>query len=109
MSAGPLSRAVVDIDGTRFNLAQLEGEHWLLAAVAVFVALFVATLVVLLAVPVAVIVPLAVAAFVCAAAVLAVAVAGALLLSPLILLVWAVWRFSRPHPRPRRAVATITP
>ena len=103
--AGLLSHAVVDIDGTRFNLAQVQGEHWLLVALIGFLALVAATLVVLLLVPVAVLVPLALAAAACAAVVVAVAGIGAMLLSPLILLVWAVWRVSRP----RQPTATMTP
>ena len=103
--AGWLGRTVIDIDGARLQLAQVPGEQWLLAALAAFIVLVVACLVVVLVVPVAVLVPLAVAALGCAVAVLAVASVGALLLSPLVLMGWGVWRLSRP----RRAVATITP
>jgi len=103
--AGWFSRTVIDIDGARFHLAQLQGEQWLLAAVVVFLALVAAILVAVLVVPVAVLVPLAVAALAGAAVVLSVAAVGALLLSPLILLGWAMWRLSRPRP----GVATIAP
>jgi hypothetical protein len=102
--AGQLSRAVIDIDGTRINLAQVQGEQWLLAAIVVFLALFVASFLVLLVVPVMVLAPLVAAALACTAAVLAVGVVGGLLLSPLILLVWAVWRLSHP----RKPVATMS-
>ena len=91
----PLSHAVVDIDGDQINLARLHGGHWLLAIVGVFIALGLATIVVLLVVPVAVLMPLLIAAMVCAVALAVVAGVAALLLSPLIFLVWVLWRLAR--------------
>jgi hypothetical protein len=91
----PMRHAVVAIDETQVDLAQLQGGHWLLAIAGVFVGLLVATVVVLLVVPLAVLLPLLVAGLVCAAGLLVVAAVGGLLLSPLILLVWVVWRLSR--------------
>jgi hypothetical protein len=103
--AGLLSRAMIDIDGTRINLAQVQGEQWLLIAMLVFMAFVAAILVAVLVLPVVVLVPLAVGVLVCAGVMVAVAAVGALVLSPLILLGWGVWRLSRP----RKPLATMAP
>ena len=97
----PLQHAVINIDGDQFTLAHLQGLDWLVAAAAVLLA----TVIVVLVVPIAVLVPLLIAAcaiFVALAAVLGVA---ALLLSPLLLIGWVVWRLVRGGGRRAATVA----
>lgn len=101
----PMRHAVIAIDGTQLDLAELQGGQWLLAVLMVFVGVLVAAIVVLVVVPLAVLLPLLLVGLVCAAALLALASVAVLLLSPLLLMVWVVWRLSRP----RQPAATITP
>ena len=101
--APPLDGATLDIDGEQFTLTQLQGGEWLLALGGVLLAM----VVVLLVVPVAVIVPLLCAALGIAVALFAVVGVAALLLSPLLLLVWIVWRLARGPASPTRPGATI--
>ena len=101
--APPLDGATLDIDGEQFTLTQLQGGEWLLALGGVLLAM----VVVLLVVPVAVIVPLLCAALGIAVALFAVVGVAALLLSPLLLLVWVVWRLARGPASPTRPGATI--
>ena len=101
--APPLDGATLDIDGEQFTLTQLQGGEWLLALGGVLLAM----VVVLLVVPVAVIVPLLCAALGIAVALFAVLGVAALLLSPLLLGVWIVWRLARGPASPTRPGATI--
>ena len=101
--APPLDGATLDIDGEQFTLTQLQGGEWLLALGGVLLAM----VVVLLVVPVAVIVPLLCAALGIAVALFAVLGVAALLLSPLLLGVWIVWRLTRGPASPTRPGATI--
>ena len=88
---GSLDPASIQINGESLTLTQLHAGHWLAAVGGVALAL----LVVLLVVPVAVLVPLLIAGLVVIGALLialaAVAGAAALVFSPLIVLVGAVW------------------
>ena len=101
--APPLDGATLNIDGEQFTLTQLQGGEWLLALGGVLLAM----VVVLLVVPVAVIVPLLCAALGIAVALFVVVGVAALLLSPLLLGVWIVWRLARGPASPARAGATI--
>jgi hypothetical protein len=101
--AAPFDGATLNIDGEQFTFTQLQGGEWLLALGAVLLAL----IVVLLVVPFAVIVPLLCAALGIAVALFAVLGVAALLLSPLLLLVWIVWRLARGPSAARGAGATM--
>ncbi len=91
------------IDGEQVSLSGMHAGHWLLLIGGVTLAL----LVVLLVVPFAVIVPLLCAAFGIAVALCVVLGMAALLLSPLLLLGWIVWRLTRSPSATPRAGATI--
>jgi hypothetical protein len=92
----PLDRGVITIDGDSITLGALHGADWVLAVVGVFVAIIVVGLVV----PLAVVLPLL--------AMLAVLGVAALFFSPLLLVVWVVWRLVRSDNKPRaNAGATI--
>jgi len=101
--AAPLAGATLSIDGAQFRFTPLQGGEWLLAIGAVLLAL----VVVLLVVPFAVIVPLLCAALGIAVAVCVVLGVAALLLSPLLLLVWIAWRLARSPSAARGPGATI--
>jgi len=94
----PLDRGVITIDGDSITLGALHGADWLVAVAGVFVAIVVVALVV----PLAVVLPLLFAAFVVGLAMLMVLGVAALFFSPLLLLVWVVWRLVRSE-RPRQA------
>lgn len=101
--AAPLDGATLSINGEQFTFTRLQGGEWLLAVGAVLLAM----LVVLLVVPFALIVPLLCAAFGIAVAVCVVLGVAALMLSPLLLLVWLVWRLARSPSAARGPGATI--
>ena len=101
--APPLDGATLDIDGEQFTLTQLQGGEWLLAIGAVLLAL----VGVLLVVPFALIVPLLCAALGIAVAMCVLLGVAALLLSPLLLLAWIVWRLARSPSAPRGPGATM--
>ena len=101
--AAPLDGATLSINGEQFTLTQLQGGEWLLALGGVVLAM----LVVLLVVPFAVIVPLLCAALGIAVALFVVLGVAALLLSPLLLVVWIVWRLARGPVSPARPGATM--
>ena len=101
--APPLDGATLNIDGEQFRFGQLQGGEWLLA----LGGLLLARVVVLLIVPVAVIVPLLCAALGIVVALFVLLGVAALLLSPLLLLVWIVWRLARSPAAPSRPGATI--
>ena len=101
--AAPLDGATLSINGEQFTLTQLQGGEWLLALGGVLLAM----VVVLLVVPFAVIVPLLCAALGVAVALFVVLGAVALLLSPLLLVVWIVWRLARGPVSPTRPGATM--
>lgn len=101
--AAPLDGATLHIDGEQFTFTQLQGGEWLLAIGAVLLAL----LVVLLVVPFAVIVPLLCAALGIAVALCVLLGVAALLLSPLLLLAWIVWRLTRSPSAARGPGATM--
>ena len=97
--AAPFHHAVIDIDGDTFTLgewATLHGSDWVLAVGGVMLAL----LVVLFVVPFAVLVPLTIVALCILAALFTVAGVAMLVMSPMLLLVWIVWRLAR---GPKRA------
>lgn len=79
------------VNGEQLTLSGMHGGYWLLAIGAILLAM----IVVLLVVPFAVIVPLLCAAFGVAVALCVVLGLAALLLSPLLLLAWIVWRLTR--------------
>lgn len=93
----------LNINGEQFRFTQLQGGEWLLAIGAVLLAM----VVVLLVVPFAVIVPLLCAAFGIAVALFVVLGVVALLLSPLLLLAWFVWRLTRSPSAARGPGATM--
>ena len=99
----PLDGATLNINGEQLTLTQLQGGEWLLALGGVVLAM----VVVLLVVPFAVIVPLLCAALGIAVALLVVLGVVALLLSPLLLVVWIVWRLARGPVSPTRPGATM--
>ena len=101
--APPLDGATLNINGEQFTLTQLQGGEWLLALGGVVLAM----VVVLLVVPFAVIVPLLCAALGIAVALFVVLGVAALLLSPLLLVVWIVWRLARGPVSPTRPGATM--
>jgi hypothetical protein len=86
----PLGHAVVSVNDHEVVLAGLQGNLPLLALVVAVVMVVV--------VPLAVGIPLVLVAFGLALGVLAIAAATALLLSPLILIGWGLWRLARPAP-----------
>jgi hypothetical protein len=89
----PLGHAVVSVNDHEVVLAGLQGNLPLLALVGLVVAV-----VMVVVVPLAVGIPLVLVAFGLALGVLAIAAATALLLSPLILIGWGLWRLARPAP-----------
>jgi len=91
------------INGEQLSFNDMHGGHWLLAIGGVLLAM----VVVLLVVPFAVIVPLLCAALGIAVALFAVLGVAALLLSPLLLLVWLVWRLARGPSAARGPGATM--
>ncbi len=101
--APPLEGATLNIDGEQFTLTQLQGGEWLLALGGVLLAM----VVVLLVVPIAVIVPLMCAALGIAVVLCVLLGVAALLLSPLLLGVWIVWRLARGPASATRPGATI--
>ncbi|CAN5119366.1 hypothetical protein BH11PSE9_BH11PSE9_07980 [soil metagenome] len=99
----PFHHAVIDIDGDTFTLgewAALHGGDWVLAVGGVMLALLVA----LFVVPFAVLVPLTIVALCILAAFFTVAGVAMLVMSPMLLVVWIVWRLAR---GPKRTVTTI--
>ncbi|MDZ4360084.1 MAG: hypothetical protein U1B84_27335, partial [Variovorax sp.] len=101
--AAPLDGATLHINGEQFTFTQLQGGEWLLAIGAVLLAL----VVVLLIVPFALIVPLLCAALGIAVALCVLLGVAALLLSPLLLLAWIVWRLARSPSAARGSGATM--
>ena len=86
-----LGQAVISIDGDRVTFSELHGHPLVGFAVGTAVAL-----VALVLVPIVVCVPLLAVALALAVAVLALAGTAALVLSPLLILGWIVWRLARP-------------
>ena len=101
--AAPFDGATLHIDGEQFTFTRLHGAEGLLAIGAVLLAL----VVVLLVVPFAVIVPLLCAALGIAVVLCVLLGVAALLLSPLLLLAWIVWRLARSPSAARGPGATI--
>ena len=93
----------VVINGEQLS-ASLHAGHWLLALGGLLLAL----MVVLLVLPFALIVPLLCAALGITVALFAVLGVAALLLSPLLLLVWLVWRLPRGPSAARTPGATMS-
>ncbi len=91
------------INGDQVSLTDMRAGHWLLALGGVLLA----TVIVLVVVPFAVIVPLLCAALGISVALLALLGVAALLLSPLLLLVWIVGRLSRSPSSARQPGATM--
>jgi hypothetical protein len=91
-----LSDAVIRIDGTEVALTGLHAHP-----LAAMVAGIVGALVAMVVVPLVVCVPLLAVVFGLACAVIAVAGTAALVLSPLLLLGWIMWRVARPAPAAR--------
>ncbi|CAN5424496.1 hypothetical protein BH11PSE9_BH11PSE9_37160 [soil metagenome] len=99
--SSPFHHAVIDIDGDTFTLGEwtaLHGGDWVLAVGGVMLAL----LVVLFVVPFAVLVPLTIVALCILAALFTVAGVAMLVMSPMLLVVWIVWRLAR---GPKRRVS----
>ncbi|HEY9068146.1 MAG TPA: hypothetical protein VIO33_24395 [Burkholderiaceae bacterium] len=97
----PFDHTVITVDDARFTLGELSAGHWLLALAGVAIA----CIVVMLVVPLAVLLPLAIAAVaVTAALALAAAVLG-VVFSPLILVLWLIWRAARGDARPASPTA----
>jgi hypothetical protein len=94
----PLDHGVITIDGDTITLGALHGTDWLVALLLVVAAV----LIVVLIVPIAVLVPLLAAALGLGVALLAMLGAAALVMSPLLLLVWIIWRLARAE-KPRGA------
>ena len=105
--AVPLDGAVINIDGEQLSLAPLHGGEWLLALGGVMLALIVVVLVLVLVVPIAVLVPVLIAALAIAVALFTVLGVAALLLSPLLLFGWVVWRLARGPSAAAKPDATI--
>jgi hypothetical protein len=91
------------INGEPLSFTDMHMGHGLLALGGVLLAM----IVVLLVVPIALIVPLLCAALGITVALLAVLGVAALLLSPLLLLVWIAWRLARGRSATRGPGATI--
>ena len=109
IAAALQTRELVDgagfvINGEQLSFNDMHGGHWLLA----FGGILLALVVVLLVVPFAVIVPLLCAALGIALALCALLGVAALLLSPLLLLVWVVWRLARGPSAARGPGATMS-
>lgn len=99
----PAGSAIV-VDGERFELASLQPAHpghWLMASMGILVAAAVIVVVVPLVVVLSIGLPLLLGAFGVAVAVLALA----LVMSPLILLLWWLWRSPKKAPN----ATTIAP
>jgi hypothetical protein len=87
--------SVILLDGERIELNQLRPAtvgHWILASMGLLIAAVVVVVIVPLVIILSVVLPLVAGAFGLAVGLLAVAVA----MSPVILLVWWLWRRSRP-------------
>jgi hypothetical protein len=97
---GPLAQAVVTIDGNQVTLAQLHGGAALFGAVALLV-----LIVLVFVVPFAVLLPLLLVGLGLVCAFVALLGTAALLLSPLILLGWLIWRLARPQRRAPEVVS----
>ena len=96
----PLAHTVVSVNDHEVVLSGLQGNLPLLTLVGLVVAV-----VMVVVVPLAVGIPLVLVGFGLALGVLAIAAATALLLSPLILIGWGLWRLVRPaRPAPATAV-----
>ena len=92
LTAGdPLAHAVISVNDHEVALSGLQSNLPLLVLVGLVVAV-----VMVVVVPLAVGIPLVLVAFGLALSVLAIAAATALLLSPLILIGWGLWRLARP-------------
>jgi hypothetical protein len=86
----PLAQAVLTIDGNQVTLGQVHGSVALAAALTLVV-----VMVLVLVVPFAVVLPLVATGLALALALVAVAGTAALVLSPLFLIGWGVWRLAR--------------
>lgn len=95
----PLAHAVISVNDHDVALSGLQGNLPLLVLVGLVVAV-----VLVVIVPLAVGIPLVLIGFGLALGVLAITAATALLLSPLILIGWLIWRLARPA-RPARVSA----
>jgi hypothetical protein len=91
------------INGEQLTLNRMHGGHWLLAIGGILLAM----IVMLLVVPFAVIVPLLFAALGITLALCVLLGVAALLLSPLLLLAWIVWRLTRSPSAARGPGATM--
>ena len=107
-----LPHAVITIDDHQVDLVRLQGGQWLLAVTGVFAALLVVSVLVLVAlvvVPLLMLLPPLAAGLAGALALLVVAGVVVLLLSPLMVPLWAVWRLSRHRKPVPVAAATMAP
>ena len=94
----PFDHTMITVDDTQFTLGDLSAGHWLLALAGIAIA----CIVVMLVVPLAVLLPLAVAAIAVTAALALTAAVLGVVFSPVILIVWLIWRAAR-HDSPRTA------
>jgi hypothetical protein len=90
----PFEHAVIHVDDTSFTIGELGPGHWLLA----FAGIVLAFVIVMLVVPIAVLLPLAFAAISVVVALAFAAVVVGVVLSPLLLIGWLVWHFTRRPP-----------
>ncbi len=108
---GAIDPTVIEINGETMNLAQFGVGHGVVAVAGVLLAGLVVLVVLLFVVPFALLVPVLVLGLVGAGMLLALAGVAALLFSPLILVVgavWLVWRMLRGNSAARRARAGAT-
>jgi hypothetical protein len=98
-----LARAVVSVNGEQVTVGHMQGSLALAAALVILL-----VIVVVLVVPFAVLLPIVATALALLLALLAVAGTAALVLSPFILLGWAIWHLARPRP-PAPAPAPAVP
>ncbi|MEO7151891.1 MAG: hypothetical protein ABIX46_09325 [Burkholderiaceae bacterium] len=106
-TAGSFDPIVLRIDGEAFELGGLSTGTVIAGVIALGVALLLALAVALLAVPLAVLLPLLALALPVGLALLLATGTVALVLSPLLFVVWLLWRLVRGAPR-ERGPATMT-
>ena len=98
----PFEHAVIHVDDTSFTLGELGPGHWLLA----FAGIVLAFVIVILVVPLAVLLPLAFAAISVVVTLAFVAVVVGIALSPLLMIGWLIWHFTRRPSPPAPAAPT---
>ncbi len=105
-AGGSFDPVVLQVDGEEFELAGLSTGGVIAGVIALGVALLLALAVALLAIPLALLLPLLLVVLPVALALLVASGAVALVLSPLLFVVWLLWRLVR-GPAAERRPATI--